>query len=187
MNRIDPNDKLYLEELLTQCEFAIRALTYTDLALNNKEEDINIVWYHIQMFLVSVGNVSKMLYSNPYKKQLQKYVAHHSRIVEKYELPKLNLKDELKLRNYYEHYDEKLVDWLEKTPPNVAKALNNIAPLDNFIQGIEFSYLKHLDNSSETLYLLERSINIPETFNKLLHLEQHIQSVISKDQQRNNL
>lgn len=183
MNDIDADDKLYLQELLTQCRFSLRAVAYLELALNEESEtfDIDNVWYHAQMFLVSVGNVSKMLYSNPTKKYLQKYIDHHNKLVEKYKLPKLDFKHELGLRNYYEHYDEKLVDWLENTPSNVAKMLNNIGPIDNFIVGMESSHLKHLDTTSNTLHLLDRSIVIPDSYRKLVQLEEHIQEILRED------
>ncbi|WP_271401503.1 hypothetical protein [Salinicoccus roseus] len=182
MNRLNHNDQIYLSELLTQCKFSTRAIFYLETALNEDFDkyDIDEVWYHVQMFLVSVGNVSKMLYSNPSKKSLKKYVDHHSEIARSHNLPELDFKNELLLRNYYEHYDEKLVDWLEGTPPNVAKMLNNIGPIDSFIGGMSFSYLKHLDTSSKILHLLDRSINLSDTYNKLVILEEHIEKILSE-------
>lgn len=181
MNSDDFNDKLYLRELLTQCKFSLKAINYLESALNRNDGkfDNDDVWYHAQMFLVSAGNVSKMVYSNPSNKKLQKYVAHHSRIAEEYKLPKVDFRAELNLRNYYEHYDEKLVDWIENTPSNVAKMLNNIGSLNDFITGMNFSYLKHLDTSSNTLHLLDRSIDFSNTYYKLISLEKHIQEILS--------
>lgn len=177
---MDNNDETYLSELQTQSRFALRAITYADLALrdNSDTSDIDEFWYHIQMFLVSIANVSKMMYQGSNKPCLEKYKVHHERIVSEYNLPDTFFIDEKRMRNSYEHYDENLINWLNK--PMKVRGLNNIGPIDGFIVGLKFNYLKHYDPTTNLLHFDNKSINLTDAYDQLVVLDQHIEEILQQ-------
>lgn len=174
---MDEYDELYLTELQTQCRLALRALTYVQISYNDEESDTDEVWYHIQMFLVSIGNVSKMMKNNIEHKKIN-YKAHHQRIVLEYDLPKNYFTDEKNMRNHFEHYDENLLHWLEES--GNFRALNNVGRIDGMISGIEFDYLKHFDPTTNILYFDKLTVNLREAYSQLEILDNHLDKIIEK-------
>lgn len=174
------NDDLYLSELQTQCRFALRALTYVQFSINEDDIDTDEIWYHIQMFLVSIANVSKMLKSN--KDNSINFEAHHQRIVTEYNLPENYFTNEKRMRNRFEHYDERLLKWLNK--PSQIRGLNNIGPVDGFISGVKFNYLKHFDPTTHTLHFDDLTVNLQDAYEQLNILNQKLEETLFRNPQR---
>lgn len=179
MNDINFDDELYLGELQSQCRFALRAFSYAMVAVEEDFEnfDSDEVWYHLQSFIVAVGNVSLMLKQRTKKECKRKYKVHHEELVKKFNLPDYYFSEERNIRNAFEHYDEQIIDWLEEK--HNVRGLNNIGPIDNIIQGATFSYLKHLDNQSNTLYFKNMSIHLNKTYERLVELDNSIENMIN--------
>jgi hypothetical protein len=94
-------DSLYLMELRRQCKFAL--LATKDLEDLPKPTDMMRFWYSIQAFLVSVGNISKILWpasnsSEGRGDQLRNLLAISS---QSYLEPRT-------FRNHFEHFDERI-------------------------------------------------------------------------------
>ncbi|KLO24394.1 hypothetical protein [Marinitoga sp. 1155] len=51
--------EIFLSEIRRQCEFSFIALRQIELGLQNN--NVEIVWYNLQNFLISVANISKIL------------------------------------------------------------------------------------------------------------------------------
>jgi len=107
--------EMFKRELENQCRFTLMA--YIDLteilkALQSKQverEDVERIWSFIHAFLVASGNISKILWPKT------KY-SDRGDALRKY----LSIKDDSPLgirkpRNYLEHFDEYLQEWIEST------------------------------------------------------------------------
>lgn len=89
-------------EVERQCRFAL--IAGRDIKEAHDKGDMERVWYSIQQFLVSAANISKLLWPS-----------HDSRAKLRASLSVDGNKDHVlrlrKLRNHFEHFDERLEKW----------------------------------------------------------------------------
>jgi hypothetical protein len=139
--------RIFQKEIEKQCKFAIIAIKQIKAGLTNN--NLDLVWYAIQSFLVSVANISKILWSNskPQKKEGE------LRDKRREELRKsLGIEDDSPIkpkifRNCFEHFDERLEKWAASSKRrNFVDS--NIAP-SNMIMGIDpEDFLRNFDPTS---------------------------------------
>ena len=94
-----------LQEIVTQAKFAERAADQ----LTNTSDSVE-VWGSIQSILVATANVSKILW--PARKQRRargKYLRDLLGVDDK------NLLSDRTFRNHFEHYDERIEEWVENS------------------------------------------------------------------------
>lgn len=168
---IPHTDRVYLGELQTQCMFAFRAIKYCELALNQQESDLDEFWYNIQMFLTSVANVDKMLHGAK-----SYYKVHHQKIIKTHRLPEVDFEIERKIRNRFDHYDERIVDWIENSE-NHNIIISGVFP-DGAIGG-NFDYFKKFDPVTNKLSFGNKEFDVTETLYKLNSLDQRIQEILA--------
>ncbi len=111
------NLEMFKRELENQCRFALMA--YNDLteilkALQSKKverEDVERIWSSIHAFLVTAGNISKILWPKPNSKYSDRGDALRKN---------LSIGDDSPFswqnrgaRNYLEHFDEYLEEWIK--------------------------------------------------------------------------
>jgi hypothetical protein len=109
---------VFLHEVIHQCEFALAAYTAIQASQDNRTR-----FYHIQAFLVSSANVSKLLFpidvrgTKSFKEECRKRgadlrgtlnIADNDPILGRHDL-----------RNDFEHFDERLHVWAAKPGPNI--------------------------------------------------------------------
>ncbi len=115
---------MFKRELEKQCTFALMA--YDDLnetlrALRSKKaqrEDVERIWSSIHSFLVAAGNISKIFWPKRNSKYSDRGDALRN---------DLSIKDDSPVswenrgaRNYLEHFDEYLEEWIELKRPRYA-------------------------------------------------------------------
>lgn len=166
-------ERVYLEEIKTQCDFGIQSLKQLHKVYSSANMDISEFWYHIQMFLTSTANVDKLLFGAK-----REYKPHHKEIREKYNFPDFEFSVERKIRNSFDHIDEKIVDWAQASKyHNLASG--NIMP-KSFIGGnVGIDFFKNFDPSTNILSFGDLGIDTEDTFNKLLKLSQHIDEILT--------
>ena len=101
-------EMVFISEVVKQAKIAKRAserLTATRDGFDEVE-----VWCSIQSILVAAGNISKMLW--PVRKGS---IARGERLRMLLSVDDQNLLSDRKLRNHFEHYDERIEDWFEKS------------------------------------------------------------------------
>ncbi|KPJ72716.1 hypothetical protein AMJ52_05385 [candidate division TA06 bacterium DG_78] len=135
--------RIFQREIERQSNFAIIAMEQIKSGLAN--DNLDLVWYAIQNFLVAVGNISKIFW--PPKSMYQKRGE---------ELRKgLSIKDDSPIRprnfrNHFEHFDERLEKWATSSKRH-GFADSNIGPSD-MIAGIDpEDFLRNFDPTSWTL------------------------------------
>jgi len=124
---------IFYGEIKCQCEFAL--IAYNDLidAINKliplnreipKDEDPfhtmevnaeldNRIWYSLQNFVVITANISKLFWPNP---KIPKYTPRGVQLVTKIGVDSQSPIQSREIRNYFEHFDQELEDWLSTSP-----------------------------------------------------------------------
>lgn len=116
---------IFLYEVANQCKFALMA--FEDLRQVLNSNNALHIWYSIHALLTAAGNISKLLW--PSKGDTKEYLRR------KRELRKnLSIKDDSslknrKFRNYLEHFDQELQNWVETTKSQTYIDLS-FGPLD---------------------------------------------------------
>lgn len=170
---IPMTDRVYLEEIQTQCDFGIRSLRYLYKVYSSENMDISEFWYHIQMFLTSTANVDKLLFGAK-----REYVPHHTKIRNKYNFPNLKFSTERDIRNSFDHIDEKIVDWAQASKyHNLASG--NIMSKSDIGGNTDMDFFKNFDPSTNILSFGDLEIDTEDTFNKLIKLSQHIDEILT--------
>lgn len=104
----DISVKIFMSEIKHQCRLG--AMAYDDITKGLVEHNQDLVWYSVQAFLISIGNISKLLWPGNKKsldrgKQLRKLLCIDNQSVLR----------SRKFRNHFEHFDERLEHWIDST------------------------------------------------------------------------
>lgn len=177
-------EEVYLQELDTQCTFAINAIN----GLNNVMPRLNAgdvdqptrntlhkeVFRTLHSFLIHSSNASKLLW--PSSRKAKPRGAHLRDI--------LNIKDThpLKnrtLRNHLEHFDERLDDWAE-TSVNRNYAQDLIMPRNAFAGFDPKDCMRWYDPSAKEMIFRGSTFNIVEILDGLADVKTRIVPVLKK-------
>ena len=138
---LDENlERVFIMEIKRQCTFALIAADDIDLALDKKEMDR--IWYSIQSFLVAAGNLSKMFWPTIKTKKAR---GLYLRSI--FSLKNNSPIASRSFRNCFEHFDERLEEWISSSKQkNFIDS--NVGP-PGMIKGIDDKdYLRNFDNSN---------------------------------------
>jgi len=107
--------QVFLGEIRHQCEFAIAA--YDAVQQRN---DTGTIFYHIQSFLASAANVSKVLfpgsiYGSPEFKESCRQRADELRNL--LDVDENSALKDRELRDHFEHFDERIQKWANRAGP----------------------------------------------------------------------
>ena len=97
-------EMIFISEIVLQSKIAQRAAER--LKATHENFDRIEVWCSIQSILVAAGNVSKILWPNPRHKVRGESLRHILNVANS------NLLSDRRFRNHFEHYDERIEDWL---------------------------------------------------------------------------
>lgn len=146
--------KVFQREVQRQCRFAMIANEGMDEALRLSEASgINEAmthdehfWYSLQAFLISVGNISKLLWPSSPGKGKQRIIPNRGeKLRESLDVPEDSCLQSRKLRNHFEHFDERLERWAN--PARLAHSLidSNLLSSDLFGGENHHSMLRNFD------------------------------------------
>jgi hypothetical protein len=131
-DRIKPlAEMVFISEVVKQANIAKRASER--LCAINDSFDALEVWCSIQSILVAAGNVSKILWpsrkiSIPRGEALRALLS----------IDDQSLLSDRKLRNHFEHYDERIEDWFKKT--------NSAVYMDSYIDPFKPAWGSNVPN-----------------------------------------
>jgi len=108
---------IFVEEIIDQCEFALMSWEYLQACLM-KIEDNNRIFCHIQAFLVSVANISKILW--PYNE----FTSRGEELRKVLQVPINSPIQNKKFRNHFEHYDERIERWASSSKRKIISDMN---------------------------------------------------------------
>jgi hypothetical protein len=164
---------ILLGEVERQCKFALMAVKDLDDSL--KKEDNSRVWYSVQMFLVSVGNLSKMLWKSKAAEKLRSLLC----------VPDAGSPlESLHFRNLFEHFDERLEKWLSSRTGDKGVGDNfvdsNIGSLRGVDLGPAFVPLRHLSSDGKTLTYLDKEYLLPPVIKAIQELHTRVVAELSR-------
>jgi len=124
---------VFISEIVKQAKIAKRAAERLHATIDHFDEIE--VWSSIQSILVAAGNISKILWPS------RKASAIRGRKLRALlSVDNGNLLSDRKLRNHFEHYDERIEDWFEKSQSAVYMD-SKIDPLEsNWITNYHRTY-----------------------------------------------
>lgn len=96
---------MFQDEVNSQCQFAL--LAFEDMQRSIAPPDRERFWYSTHVFLMTIGNISKLLWNNKSKFQKLRQELRTSLSVKEN-----SLLSDRKFRNHYEHFDERMEDWV---------------------------------------------------------------------------
>ncbi|MCY8932517.1 hypothetical protein [Bacillus atrophaeus] len=142
------NKSIELLELsiYNQCDIFFISVEYIkEYYKNTKSMGSGEVWYHIQSFLTSSANISKLLWG------VNKQICE-SRVVlrEKLGVSENSSLKSRKMRNFFEHFDEHIERWVEENP-NSDFVDSNIGPKSMFGNLDKSKFLRHFDPTPKVI------------------------------------
>jgi hypothetical protein len=158
--------KIYQREIYTQSNYALMSIQYINDILNNlhKQNATNQLWYFVQNFLVSTGNISKLLWGARETTSHQRKPLRES----------LNISDDsiLKsraIRNCFEHFDERIDSWWDSSERKIF--IDSNIGSTNMIVGLDpQEFLRNFDTDSMTITFKGDAIEIKPVVDELLKL-----------------
>lgn len=153
-----------ISEIVNQSKFAERAA----VRLAEASDEID-VWGSIQSILVTAANVSKILW--PARKQ---YKARGKQLRELLDVGDSNLLSRRTFRDHFEHYDERIEDWFDKTNSAVYMDLR-IDPFEPTPWSLQQFFHRNCNPVSQTLSFRNESIDLAAVLNALEEIREKCQ------------
>jgi hypothetical protein len=178
--------ELLVSEIRTQCIFALMA--YEDLTKSLESikhantDELDRFWYSIQAFLVAVSNVSKILWpSAPLGSELPAEISSRRENLRN----SLSIKQSFplkprKFRNYAEHYDMELEEWVAKSKDEmlIDSSIGTINSDPNTPPG-PIAYMRNFDPVRFTLIFRDEEYQVREIAKAVGDLTQKIKTSYS--------
>jgi len=174
---------LLISEIRTQCIFALMA--YEDLTKSLElikhadTDELDRFWYSIQAFLLAISNVSKILWpSAPFGSELPAEMSSRREKLRNWlSIEQSSSLKPRKFRNYPEHYDMELEEWIAKSKDGMLVD-SNIGPIDldpGTAPG-SIAYMRNFDPVRFTLILKDEEYQIREIVKAINDLTQKIKT-----------
>jgi hypothetical protein len=174
----DSNSYFY-EEIGRQIEFSFIAVEDLNKELL-KSNNINMkkFWYSTQSLLISVANVSKILYPSTKSKETNKERAKLLR--SELKLEEHSVLDDRDIRNCFEHFDERLDKFIRDCEKNHGIFVDsNISDEKGIVMegmGRDF-YLRKYNPRTNTLTFKDISYELQPVIDALIKLNQKIEKL----------
>jgi hypothetical protein len=112
--------KIFKEEVVRQCKFASMANSDLKQALKQRDEDR--IWYSIQNLLVAIANISKLLGlkddvqgQQSSKVPQDSFTRFREQLRSSLKIDENSSLKSRKFRNHFEHFDERLEQWISSS------------------------------------------------------------------------
>jgi len=166
--------ELFRLELRKQTEFALMAINDLDYIITNITNgdftcNMSRAWYSIQAFLVATANVSKIFWPDPKK---SKYQTRGLALRKEYKITEDSALNTKKMRNVFEHYDEKLDDFKNKHGKGYWDS--NIGPINMIGNATASDYMRHYDPTEQTIIFRGMIYKIQPAVHELIRINQLI-------------
>ncbi|MDI6562366.1 hypothetical protein [Bacillus altitudinis] len=131
-------------EIKRQCEIFFMSIEYLDQYLQpEKSVPSEVIWYHIQSFLTSSANISRLLWGD-YSKNSDTREKIRKKLREKLGVSEDSKLKHRKMRNFFEHFDEHIEKVVRK--PNAHYIDSNIGPKTAiFVGSNDTQFLRNFD------------------------------------------
>lgn len=107
----------YLEQQCMFCQFAFESLVLEEMKRNRS---IDRMWFSVQNLLTAAGNISRVFWPAPRNAKKSgkraRYIERGRKLRERLGVNDNSPLQSRRLRDIFEHYDEKMQDWLKDNP-----------------------------------------------------------------------
>ena len=158
-------------EVSRQATFGI--LAHEDLVGAISARNATRIWFSVQSLLVAAGNVSKLLW--PPRKQS---AGRGKQLRDSIGVTETSSLKARTFRNVFEHYDEKLEDWMTSSKRHNIVDSNVIGP--GAIQGVDpGDFLRNIDPTSWTLTFRGSRLQILPLIEALREVRDKANAIVS--------
>ena len=153
---------LFASETSIQCRFALRAGGLLRASLSAR--DTELVFLHVQTFLVAAANVSKILWPPappPWRRREPEWRRRGEILRQLFGVPEDSILAPRTFRDHFEHFDERLESWTMSSPRRNFVDMNIMPP--GAIAGVDpHDFHRNLDPSSLILTFGGDTYDIPK-------------------------
>ena len=151
-------ETVFIGEIVLQSKIA--ELAANRLSAIKDDFDRVEVWSSIQSILVAAGNVSKILWPS------KEYAERGERLRKLLKVSEDNILSDRKFRNHFEHYDERIEDWLKNQSSAVYSDLA-IDPLKSMRRNFPTNHHRAYDPLMQTLTFRGESFDLAAVLKEL--------------------
>lgn len=145
-------EAVFIGEIVNQAKIANRAAER--LKATKDQSDHFELWCSIQSILIASGNVSKILWPS---RESSKARGNALRAV--LGVDDQNLLSDRKFRNHFEHYDERIEDWVQKTS-SLVYSDSSIDPFEPKWSGYSSQFHRAYNPRTQTLKFRGESFDL---------------------------
>ncbi len=153
------SETVFIGEIVLQSKIAELAAKRL-LAIKDNFDQIE-VWSSIQSILVAAGNVSKILWP-----QEKKYAVRGKRLRELLKVDDNNMLSDRRLRNHFEHYDDRIEKWFKGKSSAVYSDLA-VDPLKSMRRNFPTNHHRAYDPLTQTLTFRGESFDLAAVLKEL--------------------
>ena len=161
---------IFTGEVSRQASFGI--LAFEDLMGAISARDATRIWYSVQSLLVAAGNVSKLLWPG------ERSVGRGKQLRDAIGVTETSSLKTRTFRNIFEHYDEKLEDWMTSSKRHNIVDSSVIGP--GAIQGVDpGDFLRNIDPNDWTLTFRGSRLEIRPLIEALREVRDKADAIVS--------
>jgi hypothetical protein len=182
---------LYRGEIQRNCDFALLAysdmMKYSQSEQQNEKDRSDRIWLSIESFLIAVANVSKILWpSRPpkcteckYQPELTAQVSSRAKDLRTtLSVSESSPLANRRMRNFFEHYDFQLDDWVKESNTQLVYD-SNVGAIESVIKSSNksTSIIRHFDQSKSILYFRAKEYPIKPIVKALQELKAKTETI----------
>ncbi|GGH17392.1 hypothetical protein [Paenibacillus segetis] len=178
----DRTKPIFLREVQRQISFAEIAteemMSITESVISNSVTDPEkmqtLFWYAAQNLLISLANISKVLYPS------KKYYRRGDALRKELSLPVENVFKSRLLRNSFEHFDERIEEFFMSATKGKGSIFIDTNMVEIKITGLDMpiAYMRNYLPSERTLYFQDVKLNLDTVQTELNELKEKLNKLI---------
>ncbi|MGX1469004.1 hypothetical protein ACUW84_001586 [Bacillus sp. 153480031-1] len=151
-------------EIKRQCDIFLMSVEYLNECINTEERyESGKIWYHIQSFLTSSANISKLLWGvkseiSDSRKELRRKlgVSEDSKLKHR------------KMRNFFEHFDEHIEEWVRNGRSSIFID-SNIGPKTaiGIVDSGEYQFMRNFDHETGIITFKQHEYDMKEIIEEI--------------------
>ncbi len=154
---------IFQAELKTQCEFVVIGAQIANANLTGERPHTRAIWFGLQGVLISASNASKLLWgTGRTDKEVEQRAEERRPLRESVQVDDSSPLKSRRIRNSFEHFDERLMAWFGERGEKNPYLGRNISEPGGIVVGAEPTpdHFGHFDPSTCVLTFWEESVEL---------------------------
>lgn len=166
--------EVFQGQVLVQCEFLLLAAAELDTAL--EQHNVRRAFYALQSILNAAGNASKALWGQSGETEV---AARRKPLRDSIELSDDSPLQSVRVRNHFEHFDNRVDDWWEKSTVRAFVDMNIGIPVGGMGFG-KYDWFRNFDPQTGDLTFWGDQFNIRAIVNEVIQIVPKLKEAIEK-------